>query len=291
MLSSIEGGDAFGVRGWVNDGSGSEIAIGETVVYHFTTTRDAYLTVLHMDAHGVVNVLVPSSVWGELRIRPGQTASLPGPGDPQIQAQPPAGVERLYVYATAKPVSAKALGVRLDRFDAIDAQDAPALVRRLARSVGDLGRDGLSVTEVDQRITGHRNGPQYRSADIVSHFERTRGLQRRRLDLHVRFPSASSKLTAEAQRDLDEVAQALNEDRLAERRFTLAGHTDDVGPEDYNMKLSSRRAESVRTYLVKKGIESSRLKTDAFGETRPLESEANAKARAMNRRVELEMLR
>ena len=84
---------------------------------------------------------------------------------------------------------------------------------------------------------------------------------------------------------------ALKEDRLSDRRFRLNGHTDDIGPDTYNMDLSARRAESVRTYLVENGIAKDRLEVDALGETRPLEPTLSAKSRAMNRRVELEMLR
>jgi len=65
------------------------------------------------------------------------------------------------------------------------------------------------------------------------------------------------------------------------------GHTDDVGSERYNLELSSRRAESVRDYLVRGGIDPARITTKGFGKSRPLVSARSPQARAKNRRVEI----
>jgi outer membrane protein OmpA-like peptidoglycan-associated protein len=65
------------------------------------------------------------------------------------------------------------------------------------------------------------------------------------------------------------------------------GHTDSVGPEDYNQGLGQRRAEAVKGYLVSKGIRSSRLTARSFGETRPVASNDTDEGRQTNRRVEL----
>jgi len=67
----------------------------------------------------------------------------------------------------------------------------------------------------------------------------------------------------------------------------IEGHTDNVGSDDFNQKLSERRATSVRDYLVQQGINSSTIKARGLGETSPVVSNDNAAGRQQNRRVEL----
>jgi outer membrane protein OmpA-like peptidoglycan-associated protein len=67
----------------------------------------------------------------------------------------------------------------------------------------------------------------------------------------------------------------------------LAGHTDNVGSEAYNLKLSKERAEVVRQALIDKGIASERLTAQGYGATKPLYSNDNEEHRAMNRRTEM----
>ena len=68
------------------------------------------------------------------------------------------------------------------------------------------------------------------------------------------------------------------------------GHTDSVGSNEYNQKLSLRRAEAVKAYLVSKGVEASRVYTEGKGETQPLADNATAEGRAKNRRVTVEVV-
>jgi OOP family OmpA-OmpF porin len=68
------------------------------------------------------------------------------------------------------------------------------------------------------------------------------------------------------------------------------GHTDSVGTDEYNQQLSVRRAESVKAYLVSKGIESNRVYTEGKGEKQPVADNRMAEGRAKNRRVEVEVI-
>ena len=68
------------------------------------------------------------------------------------------------------------------------------------------------------------------------------------------------------------------------------GHTDSVGADAYNQRLSVRRAESVKAYLVSKGIERNRIYTEGKGEKQPVADNRNAEGRAKNRRVEVEVV-
>ena len=68
------------------------------------------------------------------------------------------------------------------------------------------------------------------------------------------------------------------------------GHTDAIGTDAYNQKLSVRRAESVKNYLVSKGVEKNRVYTEGKGEKQPVADNKTSEGRAKNRRVEIEVV-
>ncbi len=82
---------------------------------------------------------------------------------------------------------------------------------------------------------------------------------------------------------LDNVAQVLGAHPTI--RVRIEGHTDDQGDDSYNLDLSTRRAASVRAYLIRKGVDTARLESAGFGETRPIASNQTRQGRAKNRRV------
>jgi OOP family OmpA-OmpF porin len=102
---------------------------------------------------------------------------------------------------------------------------------------------------------------------------------------NLRFPTGSDRLTADIRSRLDEVARffASQPDVVMD----VYGHTDAQGSDAYNLKLSKGRAASVRAYLVSQGIGAQRLKSDGFGESRPIADNATEEGRTANRRVDL----
>mgnify|MGYP000138230854 FL=1 len=105
----------------------------------------------------------------------------------------------------------------------------------------------------------------------------------------VQFATNKAVILPESFGLLNNVATVLNanpEIRLVE----VQGHTDDVGQDAYNMKLSQRRAEAVRKYLIEKGVAADRLVAKGFGESKPLVSGRDEDSRARNRRVEFKIL-
>ena len=68
------------------------------------------------------------------------------------------------------------------------------------------------------------------------------------------------------------------------------GHTDSIGTDQYNEKLAIRRAESVKKYLVDKGVDPTRVYVEGKGEKQPVADNASAEGRAKNRRVEIEVV-
>ncbi len=85
--------------------------------------------------------------------------------------------------------------------------------------------------------------------------------------------------------ELDNVAMILKKNPGL--RIDLQGHTDNIGSQNFNMKLSLRRSAAVKTYLVSKGVPADRLKTEGFGFSRPVATNKTKEGRAKNRRVEL----
>jgi outer membrane protein OmpA-like peptidoglycan-associated protein len=81
------------------------------------------------------------------------------------------------------------------------------------------------------------------------------------------------------------VAKALNDQGF--KRIVVEGHTDSRGSDSANEKLSLKRAESVRTHLVSKGVPSDKIVATGLGESRPIASNDSPEGRANNRRVEL----
>lgn len=101
----------------------------------------------------------------------------------------------------------------------------------------------------------------------------------------VLFASGKYELLPIAQSKLDEVAKALKEQGY--KSIVVEGHTDSRGSDSANLVLSERRADSVRAFLVSRGIESSKITSQGIGEARPIASNDSAEGRANNRRVEL----
>ncbi len=76
-------------------------------------------------------------------------------------------------------------------------------------------------------------------------------------------------------------------DKWGNVNIEVAGHTDSIGSDQYNMKLSRERAETVRDYLISKGIAADRLTAKGYGESQPVADNATPEGRLQNRRVEL----
>jgi putative exosortase-associated protein (TIGR04073 family) len=101
------------------------------------------------------------------------------------------------------------------------------------------------------------------------------------------FPVGSAQLSNPAQERLQEVARVLRNTPKAQ--VLVAGYTDSTGAQAYNQELSRKRAEAVRTYLVRQGVGSQRIELVGFGEAAPVASNDTSSGRMSNRRVELEL--
>ncbi|MFH1940860.1 MAG: OmpA family protein [bacterium] len=103
----------------------------------------------------------------------------------------------------------------------------------------------------------------------------------------IEFDFASSKLSVRSKRILDRAVELI--DRITEPKIEIGGHTDNVGSDAWNTRLSAARANSVRMYLIEKGIQSGFLSVNGFGETQPKADNDTEGGRQKNRRVEFKV--
>ena len=150
------------------------------------------------------------------------------------------------------------------------AAAAPVAVAAAPTKCADADNDGVCDTadRCPNTPAGDRVGPFGCSCDVT---------------IRTHFAFDSAELTAEDRAELERVAV-----RLKELEFvggTAIGHTDDVGDEAYNQKLSERRAQAVADFLTAQGVGAGRVTAIGMGETEPLADNATEEGRAQNRRV------
>ncbi|MFA6368274.1 MAG: OmpA family protein, partial [Bacteroidales bacterium] len=102
------------------------------------------------------------------------------------------------------------------------------------------------------------------------------------------FENNSAELLPSSQSELNTLFELLSSNKNI--RIEISGHTDNVGKQDYNLELSTKRANSVKSYLESKGIESNRLESKGYGQTRPIADNQNEEGKARNRRTEFKII-
>lgn len=105
------------------------------------------------------------------------------------------------------------------------------------------------------------------------------------VDNEVSFDFDRADIKPSFQPSLDKLAAVIGKyDRTV---VHIVGHTDSTGPDDYNQRLSERRARAVADYLISRGVSAARLRTEGRGEREPRDSNATEAGRQLNRRVEI----
>jgi outer membrane protein OmpA-like peptidoglycan-associated protein len=148
-----------------------------------------------------------------------------------------------------------------------------------------MGLLGGVVGGVAGGVIGNKMDKQARQIDeAIQELEVKRvgeGIQLVLNENAVRFDTNKSSLTADAKANLEKLVPVFTE--YPDTDITIFGYTD-IGPADYNLKLSKERAASVRNYLVAKGIASARFHVTGFAD--PIASNETVDGRSQNRRVE-----
>ena len=142
--------------------------------------------------------------------------------------------------------------------------------------------DGDGIADLDDKCPNskgtlaNKGCPEIAKADIV---------RITYIGSKIFFENNSDKLKVASLSQLDELSKILFKYEGAV--LTVEGHTDSVGTEDFNMILSQKRSESVRKYLIGKGVSDTRIISIGFGETKPVATNTTSLGKAKNRRVEL----
>ncbi|MEW6440633.1 MAG: OmpA family protein [bacterium] len=123
------------------------------------------------------------------------------------------------------------------------------------------------------------------SGSVGSELQKTLAASGRARLYGILFDLDSATIRPESRPVLDEVLVLLKTD--SSWKLTIEGHTDSTGGDAHNQQLSEQRAESVRAYLIQKGVDASCLKAAGFGEGKPVADNATELGRAQNRRAEL----
>ncbi len=105
---------------------------------------------------------------------------------------------------------------------------------------------------------------------------------------NVHFDTNKASLKSGSFKSLNELAEFMSYKETL--KIELAGHTDSDGDDEANKKLSQKRAETVKNYLIKKGISAKRLVAKGYGETQPIATNLTDKGKSLNRRTEVRIL-
>ena len=106
---------------------------------------------------------------------------------------------------------------------------------------------------------------------------------------NIQFNFGKTSLHPDSFDELNSVAEMLTDNPTLQ--LEIGGHTDNEGPEDYNLILSQGRAQSVVDYLVSQGVNASKLVAKGYGESKPIQLGETKEAKAINRRVEFTILK
>jgi OmpA-OmpF porin, OOP family len=100
------------------------------------------------------------------------------------------------------------------------------------------------------------------------------------------FDTDKAVIKADGKKQIDKLIE--DSKKLNVETMIAVGHADSRGSEEHNLKLSNKRSEAVKAYLVSKGVDKARIYTEGKGESTPAADNKSAKGRTQNRRVEVE---
>jgi outer membrane protein OmpA-like peptidoglycan-associated protein len=132
----------------------------------------------------------------------------------------------------------------------------------------------LAIEDFEQTITTITSETIKKELDEVGH-----------IALYINFETGKSRIKPDSYQLISEIAKMLQSQ--PELKITIEGHTDDVGGENDNQKLSENRAKSVELAITDEGIDTLRLKSIGYGESKPIAENTTEEGRAKNRRVEI----
>ena len=155
-------------------------------------------------------------------------------------------------------------------------------------SSGDCWRNSVWTPATAAEGCGKPVAAVAKAAEPVSEAKPVVAAEKITLQADAYFDFDKSTLKAEGKAKLDDLVGKVKGINL--EVIIAVGHTDSVGTDAYNQKLSVSRSEAVKAYLVSKGIEKSRVYTEGKGEKQPVADNKTGEGRSKNRRVEIEVV-
>lgn len=150
-------------------------------------------------------------------------------------------------------------------------------------------RDGFNLITCQAIVAQVERAPAPVAAPAPEPMKTPEPLRKVTYSASALFDFDQAALRPEGRKALDQLVADINADVRVER-ISVVGHTCSIGAEDYNQGLSERRAATVKSYLVSKGISADKIDASGKGESSPIASNATREGRAQNRRVEVELI-
>ena len=164
-----------------------------------------------------------------------------------------------------------------------------------------LGQTAIDIVQGDSIIVSCViNNKEYKFDNII-YIDDTQNISSAEISLQIdlyesiielknlNFESAKYDIKQKYYTDLNDIFGYLKQEKNI--NIEIAGHTDNIGDEVYNQKLSNDRALSVKSFLVQKGIDSKRIKCVGYGEQQPIADNSTEFGREKNRRIEIRILK
>lgn len=302
---------------WINDNPiDPGVKVGSELTYHISSARRLYYLMILVDPKGATTIVLPDGLVSK-RPQAYRTFVYPPAGTGSVTQGEPVGIETVYVLASTQPVSRSLLGIEANsdllplpadleeirryfsRLQNLTADDQVILKRYRYRVDADtqygtraMRRElQVRVEQIDLMEEGEttiaRTGelPKENDAEAESEALSVSG---------IRFETNSAVLTQRGQVQLDVLGSELMAmwEKGGLPTISLEGHTDDRGQDDYNQELSEKRANSARSYLIAEfDFPVSKLVARGKGEKVPLVPNTDSAARALNRRVDIRVLK
>jgi len=279
---------------WINSMRGDAspgVFISDNVRFSVQSSAPAYFLIVLVDAKGETTV-INSSIFGPAATK----VDYPSNGD-ILQQAAPVGEQNVIVFASDAPFSMPSMGLS-EEFDTVDS--SISALKKLASDLSQIGRSHRLAVAARYKYfvdsSDNKTGTRGLRKEVGKQKEEVEEKQAdsSALSLDVKFQYNSSELGEEGMTQLDvlgsELVSLLEAESLP--RISTEGHPDDIGPAAYNMSLSDRRAKAARDYLLNTfDLPQSSIEAFGKGESHPVGDNISRAARAINRRVELRVLR
>lgn len=294
-LSQLETGLIVpGLDVWINEKTEQPVVnVGESIVFTMKSEMPAYYTLIYVDSKGGTSVLSPMNAangasGSKYLVYPSQE----GNSGSFTQVEP-IGQDAIYLLASKKSIPANILGLSENEDYRDLGKDIDAIESLVAKINSQAGSNPLSVIRYTYAVESANT--QYSTRSIRRKVNELEKVASESMNFNnINFEFNADQLTSAGKLELDGLGNALVMLEGENGQFPqveLIGHTDSIASEVYNFKLSAKRAESAKQYLVSEfGVPMNQIRTVGAGETVPIDSNDTDIGRAQNRRVELKVI-